>query len=97
MSVVYLKHVREALERLSDPEKQRAQWAGTEVHQLAGPVEAFCGLFDDSCLGDAMELGTVFSSEIDARLMALDELAPNDLLGLCCFSFLPCVMMIHSW
>lgn len=69
-----LLHLRE----LGSVAEQRRLWLadGTETHgQVSSFVEAYCGLFDDSVLGEVLDSsGTEFGLEIDAILRGIDDL-----------------------
>ncbi len=65
--------VKEALAELADSVFQERVWLAADGPEVGSVVEAMSSLFEDSCLGLALESGElVFSSPIDDALRDLD-------------------------
>lgn len=74
---VNIQRVQWALEEFSDEREQRRLWLsdGSGGKEVSSFVEAHCGLFDDSGLGDALERNsTGFGEQIDRQLVLLGTL-----------------------
>jgi hypothetical protein len=63
--------VVDGLRELSDIDLQRRSWVEGLGGRLPSPVELVCQLFDDSGLGDLLDIGRVFSVESDGALKEL--------------------------
>jgi hypothetical protein len=77
ISRVDLALIRDNLAELSSEEEQRRLWLSDGQHgrDVGSFIEAFCGLFDDSRLGDELEGGgSVFDTATDADLRRLGSL-----------------------
>ena len=76
--------VLESLDELTDVEFQTEVWLrGSRPGVVSSPIEAVCGLFDDSGLGDLLEKGSVFAEPADSTLRRLDALIHTFDLGHC--------------
>jgi hypothetical protein len=74
MSIVYKQKVFDSLQELRDEKYQRRAWLSSSGPEISSFVEAICGLFDDSGLGDALDKEeVVFTGEIDRLLRELRQ------------------------
>jgi hypothetical protein len=65
--------VIEGLDELSNQEFQEWVWLRHEGSEISSPGESVCELFDDTGLGDLMEIGGVFSDKADQLLEDLQR------------------------
>ena len=92
MSGIDRRRVLALLHELADEGEQRRLWLSTGPPEVSSFVEALCGLYDDTGLGQALERRgetPVFGAEIDRSLIELHEVttwvdqrsAPEELLA----------------
>jgi hypothetical protein len=67
------EHVEDALRELSDQDEQARLWLARGGPEISSLDECVSRLFDDSGLGDALDRGAVYSSDIDAALRDLRQ------------------------
>ena len=67
----------ESLSWASDIDLQRREWTDNFALTVGTPTELVCQIFDDSGVGDLLELGFAFSDDIDGVLRRMSSLVPE--------------------